>query len=127
MGGGQNPAAHEPMKENMNPDPGSTKGSAEASDAKFREVLRAARPSPSLPPRFQENVWRRIEDADAPVKSSSWLDTFAALVLRPRFAYAPVAPLMLAGVLLGTYQGAQNAKQTEQARYLAAVAPNSLR
>ena len=104
------------MKENMNP-----------SDIKFREVLRAARPSPSLPPRFQENVWRRIEDAEAPAKSGSWLDAFAALVLRPRFAYATVATLMLAGVLLGTYHGVQNAKQTGQARYLAAVAPNSLR
>ena len=115
------------MKENMNPDPGSTKGSAAAGDTRFREVLRAARPSPSLPPRFQENVWRRIEDAEAPVKSGSWLDAFAALILRPQFAYATVTALVLAGVLLGTYSGAQSAKQAEQARYLAAVAPNSLR
>jgi hypothetical protein len=115
------------MKENMNPDPGFTKCSAEASDTRFREVLRAARPSPSLPPRFQENVWRRIEEAGAPAKSGSWLDAFVSLVLRPRFAYATVATLVLAGVLLGTYQGAQNVKQNEQARYLAAVAPNSLR
>src|ERR1035441_7477845 len=115
------------MKENMNPDPGFTRGFADASDTKFREVLRAARPSPSLPPRFQENVWRRIEEAEAPAKSGSWLDAFAALVLRPRFAYATVASLVLIGVLLGTYRGAQTVKQTEQARYLAAVAPNSLR
>jgi len=39
---------------------------------------------------FQENVWRRIEDAEAPVESGSWLDAFAALVLLPRFAYATV-------------------------------------
>ena len=115
MGGGKTPPP-KPMKGNMNP-----------SDTKFREVLRAARPSPSLPPRFQENVWRRIEEAEAPAKSGSWLDAFAALVLRPRFAYATVATLMVAGVLLGSYQGAQTVKQTEQARYLAAVAPNSLR
>jgi hypothetical protein len=104
------------MKENMNPD-----------DKEFREVLRTARLSPSLPPRFQENVWRRIEDADAPVKSDSWLDALAVLVLRPRFAYATVAALVLAGVLLGTYQGAQTARQNEQARYIALVAPNPLR
>jgi hypothetical protein len=115
------------MKENMNPDPGSTRGSTEASDTKFREVLRAARPSPSLPPRFQENVWRRIEEAEAPATSGSWLDALATLVLRPRFAYATVATLVLAGVLLGTYQGAQTAKQNEQARYVALVAPNPLR
>jgi hypothetical protein len=104
------------MKENMNP-----------SDTKFCEVLRAARPSPSLPPRFQVNVWRRIEEAEAPAKSASWLDAFAALVLRPRFAYATVAALVLMGVLLGSYQGAQTVKQTEQARYVAMVAPNPLR
>ena len=104
------------MKENMNP-----------SDTKFREVLRAARPSPSLPPHFQENVWRRIEDAAAPAKAGSWLDALAALVLRPRFAYATVTALVLAGVLLGTYQGAQTAKQDAQARYVAMVAPNPLR
>ncbi|HEX7617662.1 MAG TPA: hypothetical protein VF480_02965 [Verrucomicrobiae bacterium] len=111
----------------MKPDPGSTRGSAEASDTRFSAVLRAARPSPSLPPHFQENVWRQIEEAEAPAKSGSWLDAFAALVLRPQFAYATVAMLVLAGALLGTYQGAQTARQGEQARYLAAVAPNSLR
>ena len=111
------------MKANMKHDP----GSAEASDARFSAVLRTARLSPSLPLRFQENVWRRIEEAEAPAKSGSWLDAFAALVLRPRFAYATVATVMLAGVLLGTYQGAQTVRQDAQARYLAAVAPNSLR
>jgi hypothetical protein len=104
------------MKENMSPD-----------DTKFCEVLRAARPSPSLPPRFQENVWRRIEEAAAPAKSGSWLDALAALVLRPRFAYATVATLVLTGVFLGTYQGAQTARQDAQARYVAMVAPNPLR
>jgi hypothetical protein len=116
MGGGHKSRRPKPMKENMNP-----------ADTKFREVLRAARPVPSLPPRFQENVWRRIEDTEAPATSGSWLDAFAALVLRPRFAYATVATLVLAGVLLGTYQGAQTAKQNEQARYVALVAPNLLR
>jgi hypothetical protein len=105
------------MKENMNPD-----------DKKLSTLLRASRMAgQSLPPRFQENVWRRIEDAEAPVKSGSWLDAMAALVLRPRFAYTTVAALVLAGALLGTYQGAQVAKQDAQASYVALVAPNSLR
>jgi hypothetical protein len=96
-------------------------------DAKLSALLRESRPSPALPPRFQENVWRRIEDAEARVKSGSWLDALAALVLRPRFAFATVAALVLAGVLLGTYQGAHTTRQSEQARYLALVAPNPLR
>ena len=106
------------------------KANQNSDNAKLSELLRQARVSPSLPPRFQENVWRRIEHAEAPAHTTgriAWLDTLAALVLRPRFAYATVATLMLVGILLGTHQGAQAAKQDAQARYVALVAPNSLR
>jgi hypothetical protein len=127
MGGGQNPAALEPMnKENINADP----GFAEAGDAKLSAMLRASRTAPALPPRFQEGVWRRIEEADAPVKSTAgiaWLDALAALVLRPRLALATAAMLMVTGALLGVRDGNQMAHQDAQARYLAAVAPHSLR
>lgn len=104
------------MNENMNPE-----------DEKLSALLRQSRVSPPLPPRFPDNVWRRIEDAEAPAKSVSWLDALAALVLRPRFAYATVAALVLAGVLLGAREGTQVAKQDAEARYVALVAPNSLR
>jgi hypothetical protein len=93
-------------------------------------LLRASRPSPSLPPRFQEAVWRRIEEAEAPAKSArniTWLDALAALVLRPRYAYATVMALVLVGALLGAREGNQMAKQDAQARYLAVEAPNALR
>ena len=96
-------------------------------DTKLSKLLREGCVSPPMPPRFQENVWRRIESPGAPAESRSWLDTIAVLVLRPRFAYATVAVLVLAGALLGTYQGAQTAKQDAQARYVAMVAPNPLR
>ena len=113
-------------QENVNPDP----GSAEASDLKLGALLRASRASPALPPRFQEGVWRRIEEADAPVKSTggiAWLDALVTLVLRPRFALATAAVLLVAGALLGVREGNQMVKQDAQARYLAAVAPHSLR
>jgi hypothetical protein len=112
-------------KENINPDP----GSAGASDAKLGALLRASRVSPALPPRFHEGVWRRIEKAAAPAKSNgiTWLDALAALVLRPRLALATAAVLMVAGALLGVRDGNQMAHQNAQARYLAAVAPHSLR
>jgi hypothetical protein len=106
-------------KENINPE-----------DVKLGALLRESRITPTLPPRFQEGVWRRIEDAAAPSKSiggATWLDALAALMLRPRLAFATVAALALVGVLLGTYQGTQVARQDAQARYLAVVAPNSLR
>ena len=111
------------MKGNVNTNP----GSAEASDTKLRALLQSARVAPPLPPRFQENVWRRIEDAEAPAKSATWLDAVAAVILRPRFAYATMAALILAGVLLGAREGNQIARQDAQARYLAMVAPNALR
>ena len=115
------------MKDNINPDPGSAKGSAEASDTKLGALLRESRISPALPPRFQESVWRRIDANAVPAKADSWLDALAALVLRPRFAYATVTTLVLVGVLLGALQGVQVAKQDAQARYVAMVAPNALR
>jgi hypothetical protein len=105
-------------KENINP-----------SDGKLGALLRESRMTPALPPRFQEGVWRRIEEAAAPVQSAggiAWLDALAALVLRPRLAMATAAALMIAGALLGVRDGSQIAHQDAQARYLAAVAPNSL-
>jgi hypothetical protein len=98
-----------------------------ADDVKLQALLRASRMSPSLPPRFQENVWRRIEDAEAPAANAvSWLDALAALILRPRFALAAVAMLMLAGILWGTHEGSRAARQDAEARYVAVVAPDTL-
>ena len=107
-----------PLKrKDMNPD-----------DVKLQALLRESRVSPSLPPRFQETVWRRIEDVEAPAMDDiSWLDALAALVLRPRFALATVAALMLAGILWGTHEGSRTARQDAEARYVAVVAPNTLR
>jgi hypothetical protein len=96
-------------------------------DPKLSSLLRASRATPVLPPRFQQNVWRRIEAAEASAKSASWLDALAALILRPRFAVAAVTALVLAGVFMGAMAGAQTARHDAQARYVASVAPNSLR
>ena len=93
--------------------------------AQISALLRPARVSPQLPPRFQQNVWRRIEDAEAPTKSESWLDALANLILRPRFALATAAVLLLAGVFAGTLEGRQVARHDAQMNYLASVAPHS--
>jgi hypothetical protein len=106
-------------KENINP-----------SDAKLGALLRESRVSPALPPRFQEGVWRRIEEAVAPAKSTAgiaWLDALVTLMLRPRLALATATVLIIAGALLGVRDGNQMAHQDAQTRYLAAVAPHSLR
>jgi hypothetical protein len=96
-------------------------------DSKLSALLRQSRVTPPLAPRFQENVWRRIEDAEASVKVPSWLDLLAGFVLRPRYAYAAIVALVLAGMLIGVHEGAQSFKQDAQARYIAVVAPNALR
>jgi hypothetical protein len=105
------------MKENNN----------QSNDPQVSSLLREARVSPALPPRFQQNVWRRIEDAEAPVNSASWLDTLANFILRPRFAVAAAAVLLLAGISAGTLEGRQLARHDAQMNYLAAVAPHALR
>lgn len=97
-----------------------------AEDLQLQTLLRAGRATPALPPRFQQNVWRRIEDAEAPAKPSSWLDTLATLILRPRFALAAVTVLVLAGVFAGVQEGRQSARHEAQMNYLSSVAPNSL-
>jgi hypothetical protein len=96
-------------------------------DLKLQELLRGNRPTPALPPRFRQNVWRRIETAEAPGKTGSWLDALAALVLRPRFAVAIAVLLLLAGTIAGMAEGRQFARHDARMDYLAAVAPHAAR
>lgn len=98
-------------------------------DVKLSTLLKESRVSPSLPPRFQENVWRRIEDAEAPKSAGemTWLDAAVALILKPRFAFATVSALVLLGISLGAFDASKAARHDAEARYVASVAPNSLR
>jgi hypothetical protein len=103
---------------------------SKSEEDKLGVLLRESRATPSLPPRFQENVWRRIETADAasvPVGKGNWLDAITVWIFRPRLAVAVAAALVLAGIGLGWNSGEQLARQDARARYVAAVAPNSLR
>ena len=113
-------AAPEPMKESND----------HRENAKLSALLRESRSAPSLPPRFQEAVWRRIQEAETAVRSTSgpsWLDAFAAWVLRPRPAFALATALIVAGGWWGAHAGNQAMRHEAQARYIAAVAPSALR
>jgi hypothetical protein len=98
-------------------------------EAKLQELLRSARPTVELPPRFQENVWRRIEQAEARHArvAVGWLDALAAWVLRPQLAVAVAAVIILTGAGLGWSRGERLAQSEAQARYVSAVAPSLLR
>jgi hypothetical protein len=98
-----------------------------AEDIQLQKLLRESRATPTLPPRFQENVWRRIEDAEFPARPATWLDSLAALILQPRFALAVATALVLIGVFAGVQEGRQTAQHDAQMNYLASVAPHSLR
>lgn len=96
-------------------------------DPKLGALLRQARICPGLPPRFQQDVWRRIEAESSPAKVVSWLDAVAMLALRPRFALTAAALLLLAGALAGTVEGRHMASHDSEMAYLASEAPQAVR
>lgn len=97
-------------------------------NAKLGRLLRETRVTPPLALRFQQDVWRRIENAEEGAAASpAWLDRVAGWVLRPKLAFAAVTVLVLAGAVLGAREGAQSAMQDAQARYVASVVPDLLR
>ena len=84
----------------------------EPNDEKLSKVLHEWKADSSLPPRFQEGVWRQIESASAArAKRPSVLDVFAhwigTLLPRPAMATAYVAVLLAVGVSAGWAQAHQ--------------------
>jgi hypothetical protein len=100
-----------------------------SNDPKLSALLRESRVPPSLPPHFDESVWRRIENSEAaPVRArQNWIEILARLALRPRFAFAVALVLISAGSIFGVRQGQQAARHDMQTRYVYSVAPDSLR
>lgn len=97
-------------------------------DEKLSALLGSTRPAPSLPPRFREGVWRRIEESEIPATVRvGWLEALISWALRPKFALAAAVVLVAAGSFVGARQGNQAAHQDAQTRYVVSVAPNSLR
>jgi len=74
-------------------------------DQSLRRVLRHWTVDTPLPPRFQEQVWRRIARAETqPVPSPwAWLSRWVeGLLPRPKFAFSYVAALLVLGVAAGS-------------------------
>ena len=98
----------------------------EAEDSKLRALLRRSRPAPALPPRFQENVWRRIDASERHTPTFNWLESRILRLLRPAPAFALATALVVTGAFLGVRHGTETARQDAHARYVAAVAPSAL-
>jgi hypothetical protein len=99
-----------------------------SNDDRLDELLQEWRFTLPLPPRFNEQVWKRIERAEIPGISigeavRGW---FAIAFARPAFAYAYVSALLVIGLTLGAVQAGQQSARWEQqleASYVQSVDP----
>ena len=98
-------------------------------DKPVRKLLRQWRVDAALPPRFQEQVWKRIENAET--KSTfgfvgtvqKWLET---TLTRPVLAGSYLAVFLVIGISAGCQQGQTKSEQLKsqlQARYVQMVDP----
>lgn len=74
-------------------------------DETLRASLREWKENSFLPPRFQEQVWRRIEQAETNVKITRWnfLKSIEMLFARPSLAVSYVAILLVVGMGAGLW------------------------
>jgi hypothetical protein len=73
-------------------------------DEALREVLRQWSVDTPLPPRFQQQVWKRIEQAEAQPTLSMLLRSALLTLLtthRPKFAFAYLTALLVLGLAAG--------------------------
>lgn len=98
-------------------------------DQPLNEVLAQWKVATSLPPRFREQVWRRIDNAEARKPESSltvalrWIDS---AFRRPTLALSYVTVLLFIGLGVGYWQAQAKTAQSEskwQARYVQSVDP----
>jgi hypothetical protein len=100
-------------------------------DAPLRALLQEWKPEASLPPRFQEQVWQRIERGEIMPAPSVPLATglvnwIANMLPKPALATAYVMVLLVIGASVGWSQARQETARVTgelSARYAQAVDP----
>ena len=103
--------------------------SASDSDALLHQTLSEWRVRETLPPRFGERVWQRIEREEAGGPQTLWgqlMSRIGAAMLRPSLAVGYVTVLLLAGLVAGYWQArADNARVSSElgARYVQMMTP----
>ncbi len=95
----------------------------------LRAWLRQWRIAEPLPPRFKEQVWRRIEQTEAAGKASAWeflQGWMESIFARKAVALAYVTVLLAAGLIAGYASGQareQRGNAQLAARYVQSVDP----
>ena len=98
-------------------------------DRQLSGLLHEWKPQSSLPPRFQERVWKAIDRAEASKPQSvfagavRWIE---AVFRRPAFATVYVAVLLFVGLGAGYLQAQDKTAQTEskmRALYVQSIDP----
>jgi len=99
------------------------------SDQHLRQTLREWKVEAPLPPRFQEQVWRRIELTEAQDRTPAWVriwERMSAALARPSLAFSYITLLLAAGLLAGYWQVHATRAQADEnmgARYVQLVDP----
>lgn len=97
------------------------------SDERLRTLLRSWVVDTPLPPRFQEQVWRRIERLEAqPTLWTLLRSTLLTSLPRPKVAFAYVSVLLALGVTAGAWAAQVKTSRTEAdlgSRYVQAIDP----
>jgi hypothetical protein len=102
---------------------------APENDEHLRALLREWVVDAPLPPRFQEQVWQRIQRADARPKTALWpalLRLADVLLPRPKLAFAYAAVLLAVGVAAGSWTAQIQSSRLDTAlglRYVQSVDP----
>jgi hypothetical protein len=100
-------------------------------DPALSAVLREWKPAGALPPRFREQVWQRIERAEAKetLPAQAWgrmQEWIATLLPRPALALAYVTVLLVVGATVGWNEARHETTRVTSelgARYAQAVDP----
>ena len=98
-------------------------------DRPLRQVLREWKMETPLPPRFREEVWRRIARAETQPAPTplAWFSCWVEVLLpRPKFALSYVAALMVFGIAAGTLAAQVTARRLNAdlgLRYVQSIDP----
>jgi hypothetical protein len=94
----------------------------QSGDEKLGKLLRATRPVAELPPGFQDNVWRRIENGERP--RVGLVELLAGWFLRPRLATTGLVAVVLLAAGAGAMHGIKSGEREARDRYVASVDPS---